>query len=94
MTLLCKNQVTYIVTLGLCFQIRAVDPQFISSYDLLEEIWFIVSGLNQVISSSSTMFLLLWSQKPQSEFCHSTFHAEILHQNLGHSSFWNPQISF
>ena len=24
----------------------------------------------------------------------ATFHAKLLHQNLGHSSFWNPQINF
>ena len=32
--------------LGLCFWIIAVDPQFMSSYELLEEIWFFGSSLN------------------------------------------------
>ena len=52
------------------------------------------SGLNQVISNFSTVFLPLWSQKPWNKFCHNTFHAKILFQNLRHSSVWNPQISF
>ena len=30
----------------------------------------------------------------RNQFCHNTFHAKILLQNLRHSSFWNPQISF
>ena len=38
----------------------AVDPQFTSGYDLLEEIWLISSSLNEVISNCSMMFLLLW----------------------------------
>ena len=45
----------------------------LQSYDLLEEIWFIGSGLNQVISNCSAMFFLLWRQKPQNKFCHNTF---------------------
>ena len=28
------------------------------------------------------------------EFCHDMIHAKILHQSLGYSSFWNPQICF
>ena len=40
------------------------------------------------------MFLLLWQQKPQNEFCHDTLHAKILCQNLRHSSFWNLQTYF
>ena len=39
------------------------------------------------------MFLLLWEQKPQNEFCHNMRHAKILHQILRHRSFWNPQIT-
>ena len=76
--------------LGLPIQITAIDPPLISGYDL-EEIWFIGSGLNKVISNCSTMFLLLWQQKPRIEFCHDTFHTKILHQNLGPSSFGMPR---
>ena len=39
-----------------------------------------VSSLNEVISTCSTMFLLLWEQRLQQEFCHNTFHAKILCQ--------------
>ena len=46
--------------LGLRFWITAADPPFIPGCDLLEEMWFIGGGLNQVISNCSTMFLLLW----------------------------------
>ena len=35
------------------------------------------------------MFCLLWQQRPLK----GVSHAEILHQNLRHSSFWNPQIT-
>ena len=42
----------------------------------------------------STMFLLLWQQKLWNKFYHDMFHAKILHQNLRHSTSWNPQISF
>ena len=41
--------------LGLRFWIIAVDPGFISGYNLLEEIWLIGIGLNLVISSCSRM---------------------------------------
>ena len=37
------------------------------------------------------MFLLLWQQKPRNKFCHDTFHAKILLQNLGHSSSGTPR---
>ena len=47
-----------------------------------------------VISNFSMMCLLLWQQKPWNEFCHHMFHAKVLHQHLGHSTFWKPQISF
>ena len=50
-------------------------------WDLLEEIWFTGSGLNQVISNCSTMFLLFWEHKTWNKFCHNTFHAKILCQN-------------
>ena len=55
-----ENQETSIGMLGLHFHIIVVDPWFLSSYDLLKEIWFIGNILNQVISNGSTMFLLLW----------------------------------
>ena len=61
--------------------------------ELLEESWFVGSGLSQVISNCSTMFLLLWQQKLQNEFCHKRFHAKSLCLSLRLSSFWNPQIS-
>ena len=48
----------------------------LQSYDLLEEIWLIGSDLNQVISNCSTLFFLLWLQKPQNKFCRDTFHAK------------------
>ena len=48
---------------------------------------FIGSSFNQVTSNCNTVFLLLWQHKPQNEFCHSAFHAKILHQNPGPSSF-------
>ena len=58
--------------LNLGFWIIALDPQFMSCYDLLE-IWFIGSSLNQVISNCSMMFLLLWQQKPQNKFATTHF---------------------
>ena len=72
--------------LGPPFWITAIDPAFISSHDLLEETWVIGSGLNQVISNCSMMFLL-WQQKLQNKFCHDILHTKILHQNLGLGSF-------
>lgn len=45
---------------GLCFQIKDLDPPFISGHDLLEEIWYTGSGLSRVVCNCSTMFLLLW----------------------------------
>ena len=42
--------------LGLCLQIIAIDPQFTSAYDLLEEIWFIGSSLNQIASKCRCPF--------------------------------------
>ena len=62
--------------------------------NLVPQILFIGSGLNQVISNCSMMFLPLQEQKPQNRFCKYTFRAKILRQNLRHSSFWNPQVSF
>ena len=56
--------------LGLSVWITAVDTRFISSHNLLEEIWFIGSCLNQVTSNCSMMFLLLWQQKPQNAMTH------------------------
>ena len=46
--------------LGLCFWIIAVDSRFILGYDLPEEIWFIGSSVNQIISNCSKVFLPLW----------------------------------
>ena len=54
-----ENQVTSIGMTGPLFPDHNHRTTFISGYDLLEEIWFIGSGLNQVISNCSTMLLLL-----------------------------------
>ena len=51
------------------------------------------SGWNEVISSCTTMFLLLWQQKPWNKFCHDMFYAKILHPNL-RLWFLDSQISF
>ena len=59
--------------LGLHFWIIAVDPGFISGYDRLEEIWFIGSGLNQIISKCSMMFLLLGSRSHGTNFATTHF---------------------
>ena len=38
-----------------CFRIIAVDPQFVSGNELLEELWFSATSVNQVISDYSTI---------------------------------------
>ena len=50
-------------------------------------------GTTHSSPNCSTMLPPLLQQKPWDEFGHNTFHAKILHQNLGHGSFWNPQVS-
>ena len=67
------------------------DRQFISGYNLLEEIWFLGSILNHIISNCNMMFLLLRLWKPQNKFCHNVFYAKILHQNLGQRSCGIPR---
>ena len=54
---------------------RCLSP--LQSYSLLEETWFTGSGLNQVISNCSMMFLLLCDQKLRNKFCNGMFHAKI-----------------
>ena len=88
-TFLGGNQATSIGRLGLHFHIIAVDPPIISGYDL-EEIWFLDSGLNQIISNCSMMFLLLWQQKLWNERQHNMFYAKVLCQNLGQQFLESP----
>ena len=59
--------------LGLPFQIIAVDPWFISGYDLLEEIWFIGGGLNQVISNINTCSFCSGSRSHRMDFAMTHF---------------------
>lgn len=48
----------------------------------------------QVVSNCSVMSFLFWQEKPLNELCPDVFSAKILGPHLGHSSFWNPQMSF
>ena len=54
--------------LDLCFPIIVVDSPYISGYDLLEEIWHIGGGLNQVIRNCSMISFCSGSKSRRTNF--------------------------
>ena len=79
--------------LGLRFQIiRAINPQLISSYDLLEETSSLVSVWIKSLATAAPCFFCSGSRSWGMSLP-DMFHTKILHQNLGHSSFWNPHVN-
>ena len=58
--------------LGLHFWVMALDPQFILCYDL-EEIWFIGSNLNQIISKCSMISFCSGSRSCGTNFATTNF---------------------
>ena len=68
-----ENQATSSGTTGPSFLDHTIDPGFIVSYDLLEEIWFIGMSLNQLISNCSTMPPLSGSRSCGTKFAGKGF---------------------
>ena len=77
---------------GFHFQIIVIDPRFVSSYTFLRKSGSLVVVWIKSLAAAAACSFCSGSRSHRTNF--PPLHVKTLRQNLGHSSFWNPQISF
>lgn len=90
MEMLCKHVLSVTVVFiisstlgrpGFCFGVIPINIRLISSHDLSEKFWVIVSRIQQILCNFKTELFILLRHQPGHMICCNTFRSKMFRQN-------------
>ena len=80
------------MTLSLCFWIVFEYPCFIPSYDRVEQVWFSLQMLGNVLANSEFSLFLVFGENLWSHFCTQLAHFQVFSMNFQHCVSANGKL--
>ena len=80
------------MTLSLCFWIVFEYPCFIPSYDRVEQVWFSLQTLGNVLANSESSLSLVFGENLWNHFCTQFAHFQVFSKNFPHCISANGKL--